>query len=81
MTRRTIAVILLLFTFVFSGSDAVSALPRVSYKQRITELSCVLTTVVREDGSFSYILLPNCGTLVVPDGLAKQPLLYQPSAN
>lgn len=79
MKKRSLVAVLITLASVICATQAVSALPRVSFKQRITELSCVLTTIVREDGSFSHILLPNCGTLVVPDGLAKQPLLYQPS--
>ncbi|QQS20403.1 hypothetical protein IPL85_03130 [Candidatus Saccharibacteria bacterium] len=52
-----------------------SALPIVSLRQNITQISCVLTTVVRDDGSLRYVIVPGCGALVVPELYAKQPQL------
>jgi hypothetical protein len=51
---------------VFFTAQNVDGLAVVSVTQKIREISCVLTTVVKDDGAFGYVLSPRCGTLVLP---------------
>jgi hypothetical protein len=63
-----------LFSFVvFFTAQTVDGLAVVSVTQKIREISCVLTTVVKDDGTFGYILSPHCGTLVLPPSLQDRP--------
>lgn len=55
--------IVMLMSALFGGK-AVAA-QQVSLSQKIGEKTCVLTTVVKDDGTYGYVLLPGCGTLVV----------------
>jgi len=55
-----------LATAAVSSTGTISALP-VTFSQRIHPQDyCTVTTVVQADGSLSYSLPPDCGTLVSP---------------
>lgn len=65
-TPGTMVVIVLLMLIVLSIPAGVNAVSVVKVKQVIRQISCVLTTVIHNDGSTSYVLSPGCGYLVSP---------------
>lgn len=56
----------ILMLIVLSIPAGVNAVSVVKVKQVIRQISCVLTTVIHNDGSTSYVLSPGCGYLVSP---------------
>lgn len=65
-TPGTLLVIVFLLWIVLSIPAGVNAVSVVKVKQVIRQISCVLTTVIHNDGSTSYVLSPGCGYLVSP---------------
>ena len=65
-THGTMVAMVLLMLIVLSIPAGVNAVSVVKVKQVIRQISCVLTTVIHNDGSTSYVLSPGCGYLVSP---------------
>ena len=65
-TPGTMVAMVILTLIVLSIPAGVNAVSVVKVKQVIRQISCVLTTVIHNDGSTSYVLSPGCGYLVSP---------------
>jgi hypothetical protein len=63
---------------LFYTRPALAVQQQLLMSQQIGTQSCVITTVVQPDGSFTYILPPGCGTLIVPEPPVSQNQIEAP---